>query len=102
MRHRVQLGLDQLRQLPLLALQPEGVVGVAGQHLHVELCDHALLAVALAAHAAAACDDPGSKIGGEGVSDDRLQTNALRTEDERNPAPIRNRQSFCAWKLMKA
>jgi hypothetical protein len=28
------------------------------------------LAVALAALAAAACDDPGSKIGGEGVSDD--------------------------------
>ena len=46
-RHRVQLGLDQLRQLPLLALQPEGVVGVAGQQLHVELGDHALLAVPL-------------------------------------------------------
>ena len=47
MRHGIQLGLNHLRQFPLLALQPERMIGVGRDQLHVELGNHAFLPIAL-------------------------------------------------------
>jgi len=84
-RHRLELGLDLLRKLPLLALQAEGVVGVAGQQLHVELGDHALLTVALlrvARHQALRHEGLGQAVGRQHVQRGRVEGRGAQVEVE--------------------
>ena len=71
-----QLVLDGFGQLPLLALQPERVLGIVLEQIHVEFGDHALSAVALlrvASHQALRHDGLRQAIAGQHVQGWRVE-----------------------------